>query len=62
MTMAAKRLPSQPQLDADDRLIPFNMRMPESLIVALDAWVDDLNRGRSLGKISRSDLIRAALE
>ncbi len=62
MTMAAKKLPTPAQPDPDDRLTPFNMRMPESLIVSLDAWVDELNKGRALGKISRSDLIRAALE
>lgn len=56
-TMAAKKLPPDP-----DRLTPFNMRMPESLLVALDDWVEELNKDRSLGKISRSDLIRAALE
>ena len=57
-TMAAKKLPPPDP----DRLTPFNMRMPESLLSALDEWVDELNEGRSLGKISRSDLIRAALE
>ncbi|MCC6494967.1 MAG: hypothetical protein IT193_01775 [Propionibacteriaceae bacterium] len=59
--MAAKRLPPPPAGAEEDRLVPFNMRMPESILAALDAWVDDLNRGRTLGKVTRSDVIRALL-
>lgn len=59
MTMAAKKTRPEPE---PDRLTPFNMRMPESLIVSLDTWVEELNEGRTLGRINRSDLIRAALE
>lgn len=56
MGMAARRI------DAEDRdLTQFNMRMPRGLLRELDEWVDELNRGRGLGKINRSDLIREVL-
>lgn len=63
MSMAAKKPSPRRQVAPEpDKLTPFNMRMPEALLVALDAWVDELNEGRSLGKVNRSDLIRAVLE
>lgn len=56
MGMTARRI------DAEDRdLTQFNMRMPRGLLRELDEWVDELNRGRGLGKINRSDLIREVL-
>jgi len=62
MAMAAKKLPASSASTDNDKLTPFNMRMPDSLLEALDAWVDDLNKGRALGKVTRSDLIRVVLE
>ena len=58
MTMAAKKsAPADP-----NELVPFNFRMPRSILDGLDTWVDELNAGRALGKVTRSDLIRAVLE
>jgi hypothetical protein len=59
MSMAARKIP--PTSEADDELVPFNMRMSKRTLEGLDAWVDDLNRGRALGKVNRSDLIRLVL-
>lgn len=56
MTMAARR-----QEPAKTNLTPFTMRMPDDILAGLDEWVDDLNRGRALGKVTRSDLIRLVL-
>ena len=47
---------------ADDDLIPFSMRMPRSIVEALDAWIADLNRGRNVGKVTRSEVVRVLLE
>ena len=55
MTMAARRQ------DPKSSLTPFTMRMPDEILSGLDAWVDDLNKGRMLGKVNRSDLIRLIL-
>jgi len=46
----------------DDELIPFTMRMPRSILEALDAWIADINRGRKVGKVTRSEVIRVLLE
>lgn len=56
MTMAARR-----QEPAKTNLTPFTMRMPDDILAGLDEWVDELNRGRALGKVTRSDLIRLVL-
>jgi len=56
MTMAARR-----QEPAKANLTPFTMRMPDDILAGLDEWVDELNRGRALGKVTRSDLIRLVL-
>lgn len=48
--------------DNDDELIPFNMRMPRSIVEGLDAWRDELNRGRRVGRVTRSDIVRVLLE
>lgn len=58
MTMAARRIDA----DGQDGLTQFNMRMPRALLRDLDAWVDQLNSGQRLSKVSRSDLIRLTLE
>lgn len=42
-------------------LVPFTMRMPEEILAGLDKWIDELNEGRALGKVTRSDLIRLIL-
>lgn len=57
--MAAAKLP--PEAD-EDELIPFNMRMPKRIVEALDSWVGDLNRGRRVGRVTRSDVVRVLLE
>lgn len=55
--MAAKKAaPADPS-----ELVPFNFRMPRGILDGLDAWVDELNAGRALGKVTRSDLIRLIL-
>lgn len=59
MSMAAAKLPPP---DAGEDLIPFNMRMPRRIVEALDEWVEDLNRGRRVGKVTRSDVVRVLLE
>lgn len=56
MTMAARR--QEPQKPT---LTPFTMRMPDDILEGLDVWVDELNAGRALGKVTRSDLIRLIL-
>lgn len=55
--MAAKKA-TQPD---PSELVPFNFRMPRGILDGLDAWVDELNEGRALGKVTRSDLIRLIL-
>lgn len=42
------------------RLVPFNFRIPEWLVAALDTWVADENGGDN-APINRSDLIRGVL-
>jgi hypothetical protein len=62
MVMAAKKLQPQTAPGAEDKLIPFNMRMPESVLLALDEWVEELNRARTWPKVTRSDIIRTVLD
>jgi hypothetical protein len=50
-------MPKRSNLD----LVPFNFRLDKDTLRAFDAWLDRLNEGRVLGKINRSDLIRAVL-
>lgn len=57
MTMAARR-----HDPPKSNLTPFTMRMPDDILAGLDAWVDEMNAGRALGRVTRSDLIRAVLE
>lgn len=56
MLMAARR-----QEPTKSNLTPFTMRMPDEILQGLDAWVEELNEGRVLGKVTRSDLIRLIL-
>lgn len=59
MLMAAKRQATEP---ADDELVQMTFRIPRSLIAALDAYTEELNRGRGWPKLTRSDVMRGALE
>lgn len=57
MTMAARKHdPGDPS-----RLVPFNFRIPESLVSALDEWLGKQNAQRSGEPLTRSDLIRGVL-
>lgn len=40
---------------------PFYMRLPQSVIDDLDAWVEELNKERGWPKLTRTDLIRNIL-
>jgi hypothetical protein len=58
MSMAAVK----PASSSDpNELVPFNFRMPRGILDGLDAWVHELNSGRAIGKVTRSDLIRILL-
>ena len=58
MVMPARRRDVPPA----EELIPFTLRMPRGLISSLDAWVEKLNKGKKYGLVTRSDVIRYALE
>lgn len=55
--MAARK----PEQSDPDRLVPFNFRIPEGLVTALDSWLDEQNKGRQSAPLNRSDLIRGVL-
>lgn len=59
MSMAAKK---QPVPQEEDQLVPFNFRIPKSLVDRLDVWVEEQNQGRSWPKLTRSALIRGVLD
>lgn len=63
MGMAAKKLDLGGVEDHDDNAtVQFNVRVPRFLLKELDAWLDDINQGRRVGKVNRSDLVRLLLD
>lgn len=44
-----------------NQLVPFNFRIPESLVAALDEWLGKQNAQRRSDPLTRSDLIRGVL-
>jgi hypothetical protein len=60
--MATKKRTSEPDPAPAGRLIQMNIRIPPTLIGALDAIVERRNRTRGWPKLTRSDLIRDLLE
>lgn len=63
MGMAAKKLdPTEVEDHDDNATVQFNVRVPRFLLKELDAWLDDINQGRRVGKVNRSDLVRLLLD
>lgn len=60
--MAAKKLdPVEVEVD-NNATVQFNVRVPRFLLKELDTWLEDINRGRRVGRVNRSDLVRLLLD
>jgi predicted transcriptional regulator len=61
MGMAAKRLDAADEAD-EQSTTQFNVRVPKFLLRDLDAWLAEINKGRRVGLMTRSDLVRLVLD
>jgi hypothetical protein len=50
------------EVEGDDELMNLNLRVPRRLVAALDEWVRDLNRGRRIRLVTRTDVLRVLAE
>lgn len=58
----AKRKTYVQEADAETDSIQFNVRLPRVLLVELDAWLCDLNQGKCVGLVNRSELVRTLID
>lgn len=62
MGMAARKVDPAAEPADDNESIQFNVRIPRFLLRDLDTWLADINKGRRVGLLNRSELVRLIID